>query len=150
MKCLLVASSGGHLLELFALRAAWAGQECTWVTFPTADAESLLGEEARLHWAHHPTNRNLPNLLRNIGLAWTLLRRDRPDVVISTGAGVGVPFIWLGALFGIETIFVESITFTDRPSLSARLVYPFVDRYFVQWPMLAQRYAKAQYRGQVL
>ena len=150
MKCLLVASSGGHLGELFALRSAWKEQDLVWVSFPTTDAKSILCSEDKLYWAHYPTNRNIFNLVRNILLAWKLLRKERPDVVISTGAGVGVPFIWLSALLSIETIFIESITFTDRPSLSARLVYPLVDHYFVQWPQLAKKYDKALCRGQIL
>lgn len=110
----------------------------------------MLKDEDEVAWAYYPTNRNIINLIKNLGLAWQLLRKERPDVIISSGAGVGVPFIWLGALMGIETIFIESITFTERCSLSARLVSPFVDHYYVQWPALAEKFAKASYHGQVL
>ncbi len=150
MKLCLVASSGGHLMELFSLRDAW--QDCderVWVTFPTQDALSLL-ENEEVRWAYYPTNRNLWNLVRNIGFAWQFLRQYKPDVIISTGAGVGVPFIWIGAILNIQTIFIESITFTNQRSLSGKLVYSIVDRYLVQWPELAEKYSKAQYRGQVL
>ena len=149
MKFLLVASSGGHLMELFTIREAWQGQERVWVTFPTQDAKSLIENETVI-WAYYPTNRNILNLIRNVGMAWRMLRHKRPDVIISTGAGVGVPFIWIGCLLKIPTIFIESITSTSRPSLSARLIYPFVDYYYVQWPELAQKYSKAIYHGQVL
>ena len=149
MKICLVASSGGHLLELFSLHEAWANYDRVWVSFATEDASSLL-EEEKAFWAYHPTNRSLPNLIRNIGLAWRILRREKPDVVVSTGAGVGVPFIWLGCLLRIETVFIEILTFTHRPSLSGRLIYWFVDHYYVQWPDLAEKYEKAIFRGQVL
>lgn len=149
MKFCLVASSGGHLMELFFLRKAWQGQERLWVTFPTQDAKSLLAKE-EVVWAYHPTNRNLLNLVRNVWLAWRLLRLEKPDVIVSTGAGVGVPFIWIGCLLKIPTVFIESITFTDKRSLSGRLIYPFVDYYYVQWPDLARKYDKAIHRGQIL
>lgn len=145
----LVASSGGHLAELASLRQAWSGQRTTWVTFPTCDARSLLGGE-HVVWAHFPTNRNVLNLLRNTLLAWRLLRAERPDLIISTGAGVAVPFIWIGRLLRIRTVFIESLTFTHRRSLSGSLVYHLVDHYFVQWPDLAEKYSKAIYAGQVL
>jgi UDP-N-acetylglucosamine:LPS N-acetylglucosamine transferase len=149
MKLCLVASSGGHLMELLFLREAWEGHERFWVTYPTGDAKSLL-EEERTVWAYHPTNRNIPNLFRNARLAWRLLRRERPDAIVSTGAGVAVPFIWAGCLLKIPTIFIESLTFTVRPSLSGRLVYPCAQQYYVQWPDLARKYPKAIYRGAIL
>lgn len=149
MKLCLVASSGGHLMELLFLREAWEPHERFWVTFPTGDAKTLLEKEKTV-WAHHPTNRNVINLARNAWLAWRLLRRERPDVIVSTGAGVAVPFIWAGCLLRIPTVFIESLTFTVRRSLSGRLVYPWVQHYYVQWPDLARKHAKAVYRGAIL
>lgn len=149
MKVCLVASSGGHLSQLFQVREAFQDYEKFWVSFPSRDAQSLLADE-KVIWAYYPTNRNLFNLARNAWLAWRLLRREKPDVIISTGAGVGVPFIWIGYLLKIPTIFIESITFSDKRSLSGKLVYPIVDQYYVQWPDLAEKYSKALYKGQVL
>ena len=149
MKVCLVASSGGHLSQLFHVREAFQNYGKLWITFPSQDAQSLL-ENEEVIWAYYPTNRNLLNLVRNAWLAWRLLRREKPDVIVSTGAGVGVPFIWIGYLLKIPTIFIESITFSDKRSLSGKLVYPFVDHYYVQWPDLAQKYPKAIYKGQVL
>lgn len=149
MKVCLVASAGGHLMELMRVRQAWQEHERIWVTFPTDDARVHMQDE-RVVWAHYPTNRNVPNLLRNVRLAWKTLHRDRPDVIISTGAGVAVPFIWVGWTMNIPTIFIESLTFIDERSLSAKLVYRCVDYYYVQWPELAEKYSKAIYRGQVL
>lgn len=149
MKLCLVASSGGHLMELYFLGEAWRGHERLWVTFPTQDAKSLL-EKEEVVWAYHPTNRNRLNLVRNAWMAWRFLSQKKPDVIVSTGAGVGVPFIWIGCLLRIPTVFIESITFTDKRSLSGRLIYPCVDYYYVQWPDLARKYAKAIHHGQIL
>ena len=148
-KLCLVASSGGHLLELVSLRAAWEDHERFWVTFPTDDARALLeGEQVR--WAYSPTNRNLKNLAKNLGLAWRVLRTERPTAVISTGAGVAVPFLWMGRLFGIRTIYIESLARIETLSLSGKLVYPWVHRFFVQWPDLVTRHPKAVYGGRVV
>jgi UDP-N-acetylglucosamine:LPS N-acetylglucosamine transferase len=150
LRVCLVASSGGHLLELLSLSAAWQDlPDRYWVSFPTEDARALLAGE-RVVWAHYPTNRSIRNLVRNLWLAWRVLRADRPDAVISTGAGVAVPFLWVGRLLGIQTIFVESLTRIRGLSLSGRLVYPAVSLFFVQWPELQQRYPRTLYRGSSL
>ena len=145
----LVCSSGGHLRELYALRSAWEGREHFWVTFPTADAVGLLSGETSL-WAFYPTNRNLLNLFRNTLLALRILRRRRPSLVISTGAGVGVPFLLVAKILGIPTLFIESLTRVKNLSLTGRLVYPWVDRFLVQWEELAALYPKTLFRGRVL
>ena len=94
MRVLMVSSSGGHLTQLMALRPWWEQHERTWVTFETLDATSKLAGEDVV-WAHHPTTRNVKNLVRNTALAWRTMRSFRPDVIVSTGAGVAVPFFWL-------------------------------------------------------
>jgi len=141
-----VSSTGGHLLQLVALREAWAGLEHVWVTFDAADSRALLAGEQVVH-AHSPTNRNVPNLLRNIGLALRVVPRVRPTVVLTTGAGVAVPFAWIGRLFGARVVYIESLTRIDRPSLTYRLIRPVVSRTYVQWPELRLR--DALYRGTV-
>ena len=67
--------------------------------------------------SHHPTNRNLRNLLRNTLLAWRILVRERPDAIISSGAAVAVPFFWLGRLFfDAKTVFIEVIDRVEGPT----------------------------------
>lgn len=149
MKFCLVCSCGGHVLQLHSLNKLWAEHQRFWVTFPAEDSKYLLRDET-IHWAHFPTNRNIKNLIKNLFLAWRLLRKERPDVIITTGAGVAVPFIYIGAMLGIRTIFVESLTRTEGVSLSAKLVYPVVKHLLVQWPELAEKYKKARFEGQVL
>jgi UDP-N-acetylglucosamine:LPS N-acetylglucosamine transferase len=146
---LLVASNGGHLLQLTRLQDAWPRVRRVWVTFDKPDSRSLLADE-RVHFAHHPTNRNVPNLLRNLMLAFRLVRELRPQVVVSTGAGVAVPFCYIGRLFGAQVVYVESFSRIHEPSLSGRLVHPIAHRFFVQWPELLPRYSKAEYRGTCL
>jgi UDP-N-acetylglucosamine:LPS N-acetylglucosamine transferase len=129
---LLVGSSGGHLAQLLALRSWWSDRDRTWVTFPTADAKSQLPGE-RVVWAYYPTTRNIPNLIRNTGLAFRLLRKQKPSVILSTGAGVAVPFFVLGWLRGIPTVYLEVYDRVDSPTLTGRLCRPFARLFCVQW-----------------
>jgi beta-1,4-N-acetylglucosaminyltransferase len=146
---LLVCSSGGHLLQLHALAHAWSDLSNAWVSFDKPDVASLLATE-KVFFAYGPTNRNIPNLLRNILLAWRLVRRLRPGVLVTTGAGVAVPFAWIARLFGARVIYVESIARIAEPSLSCRLISPVAIRIYVQWPDLLEALPRAHYVGSAL
>ena len=145
---LLVCSTGGHLLQLVALRGAWESFSHVWVTFDKSDAQSLLAGERVVH-AFGPTNRNVKNFFRNLGLAWRVVGRLRPRVILTTGAGVAVPFAWLGRLRGARVVYVESITRIDAPSLSCRLIAPVTARIYVQWPELEGVVRGSRYVGSV-
>lgn len=145
----LVGSSGGHLAQLIALRPFWEGRDRFWVTFETPDAVSKL-EGERVYWCYHPTNRNVPNLLRNTLLAVRVLLRERPALIVSTGAGVAVPFFWLGRLLGARTAFVEVVDRIDSASLTGRLVRPVADTILLQWPEQQRFYPKGHVVGPLL
>lgn len=134
---------------MLALEPAWRGAERTWVTLPGADVAYLLaGEDVVV--GHGPTNRSLVNLLRNLRLAWRVVRARRPDAILSTGAGLAVPFFVVGKLLRRRLVYVESVTRIETISLSGRLVYPLADRFFVQWPQAAERLRRARCEGAVL
>jgi UDP-N-acetylglucosamine:LPS N-acetylglucosamine transferase len=145
---LLVCSPGGHLQQLMALEPAWEGLRTSWVTLPGADVERLL-EGRVVDLAHGPTNRDLGMLIRNLPVAWRVVRARDPDAILSTGAGVCVPFFWVGRLLGRRCVYVESLTRLRSASLSARLVYPFASESFVQWPEARLR-RRHRYAGSVL
>lgn len=148
MRILLVSSSGGHLLQLHRLDDWWRKHERLWVTFDTADAISMLeGEEAV--WAFRPTTRNLRNLLRNTLLAWRVLRTFRPTIVVSTGAGVAVPFFFLARLRRIKTVYVEVYDRIDLPTLTGRLCYPISDLFLLQWEEQRRFYPKGRLIGRL-
>lgn len=149
MKVLLVCSAGGHLQQMLALEPAWRGYDRAWATLPGTDVSSLLTEED-VTLGHSPTNRSVKNMLRNTVLAWRLLRRHRPDAILSTGAGLAVPFFLVGRLLRIRLVYVESVTRTESLSLSGRMVYRLADRFFVQWPRVAERFRRAEYAGGIL
>ena len=146
---MLVCTTGGHLLQLLALRAAWETRSRLWVTHASSDAQSLLAGE-RVEHAYAPTTRNVRNLIRNTWLAWRVVAKERPRVVITTGAGVAVPFAWIARLRGARIVYVESLTRIDRLSLSARLVAPIADRLYVQWPELDHVDPRAVYCGTLI
>ena len=96
---------------------------------------------------------SLANIIRtgmfvvNLVEAWRILRRERPDVILSTGAGPAVPFALVGRLLGIPTVFVETFTRISSPSLTARIMYRLAARFVYQWPALARYFPRGVYGG---
>ena len=148
MKVCLVGSSGGHLTHLYMLKPFWQEKERFWVTFDKQDAASLLSGEQVYH-CYFPTNRNLKNLIRNTILAWKVLGKEKPDLIVSSGAAVAVPFFYLGKLFGAKTVYIEVFDRIDKPTLTGKLVYPVADRFIVQWEEMKQVYTKAINLGSI-
>jgi UDP-N-acetylglucosamine:LPS N-acetylglucosamine transferase len=146
LRALLVCSPGGHLQQMLALKPAWEHFDVSWATLPGYDVSHILaGEDVAL--GHGPTNRSLSKLLRNLVFAHRLLRRVRPDVILSTGAGLAVPLFLVGRLLGARLVYVESLTRTDGLSLSGRLAAPLAHEIFVQWPQAAE--GRARYVGSI-
>jgi hypothetical protein len=145
---LLVCSCGGHLVQLVALRDSWLPFTRAWVTFDKSDARSLLARE-HVFFAHGPTNRSVKNLLRNLVVAWRVVRDVRPKVVITTGAGVAVPFAWVARLRGARVVYVESLARIEGPSLTYRLIAPIAERRYVQWLDLAEMLPRSRFAGNV-
>ena len=142
MKICLVGSSGGHLTHLYLLKDLWGERERFWVTFDKPDARSILKSE-KLFFCYFPTNRNFRNLIKNTFLALKVLRKERPDIIISSGAAVAVPFFYIGKLFKARTVFIEVFDRIDSPTLTGRLVYPVTNDFIVQWEEMKKVYPKA-------
>ena len=148
MKICLVGSSGGHLTHLYMLKKFWKDNERFWVTFNKEDAISIL-EEEKLYYCHYPTNRNIKNLIKNTFLAWKVLKKEKPDLIISSGAAVAIPFFYLGKLFGAKLIYIEVFDRIDKPTITGKMVYPIVDKFIVEWEEMQQVYPKAINLGSI-
>jgi hypothetical protein len=152
---LLVASTGGHIKQMHELKDFWSRYEHSWVTFNMGNGPTLLKDEPNVIYAKHPTNfPNFPNNIANTFFALKMILSGKYTHIISTGAGIGVPFIWIGWLFSpflkTKTIFIDSLTRTIGMSFSMRLVYFFSHIRITQWPDNAKRFKRLVYKGKVL
>lgn len=149
MKVILVASTGGHLAQLLALSSWWTDHERLWVTFDKGNAVQALCDEDVV-WAHHPTTRHAGNAVRNLLLAARVLRAYRPDLIVSTGAGVAVPFFLAARFARVRTVFIEVVDRVASRTLTGRLVYPLTDEFVVQWAVQRHLYPDARVIGPTL
>jgi UDP-N-acetylglucosamine:LPS N-acetylglucosamine transferase len=91
----------------------------------------------------------LKALIINTKLAWTVLRKEKPDLIISSGAAVAVPFFYLGKLFGAKTVYIEVFDRIDKPTITGKMVYPVTDRFVVEWEEMKKVYPKAINLGSI-
>lgn len=130
------------------LKPFWKDKNRFWVTFDKEDARSLLKDE-KMYPCYFPTNRNIKNLIRNTFLAIRVLKKEKPDLIISSGAAVAVPFFYLGKMMGAKLIYIEVFDRIDKPTMTGKMVYPIVDKFIVQWEEMKKVYPKAVNFGSI-
>ena len=145
----LAASAGGHMTQLLKLTECWNGYETFCVT-TTEVLRNKLSKYGRVYIVgecnrQHPV-RVFAVLVRCIRIVF----RERPDVVISTGAAAGCLLCMLCKMLGAKIVWLDSITNVERISLSGRMVRYIADLFLVQWPELTERYKRVEYIGAVI
>jgi len=147
MRIALVCSHGGHLSDLLFLLEALSGHDFFFVTYDSPRTRSLSHRKYFLpNFSEKPAGL-LVYPMRTI----QILRTERPDVIISDGAEIAIPFFYLGKALGIKTVFIESYTRIEQPTITGRLVYPVSDLFLVFWPELLPKYGKrTKYWGGLL
>jgi UDP-N-acetylglucosamine:LPS N-acetylglucosamine transferase len=146
-KVLAVSSGGGHWVQLVRLSPAFVDSEVIFATVRPGYRADVTGAAFRVipdanRWS------KLGLLKTALGVGWLLLR-ERPDVVISTGAAPGFFAIVLGRWFGARTIWVDSVANAEELSLSGQKAGRFAHLWLTQWPHLAKE-GGPQYFGNVL
>lgn len=146
-----IASGGGHWIQLRRMRTAWADCTVVWVTtHPGYRAEiEADGGDGRFYVVADANRWQKARLLRQLWQIFRIMLRERPHVVVTTGAAPGYFALRLGRIFGARTAWIDSIANAEELSLSGRKAGAYADLWLTQWPHLAQK-AGPQHRGAVL
>lgn len=137
-KICIVSSCGGHLTEVRALGSAYERYSHFYVLNDRVVLPKDM--EGRTYFIRHSERDWL--FFVNLLEAWQILRRERPTLILSTGAGPVVPFALVGKLFKIPIIFMEISAQVIKPSLTGRIMYYLADRFFYQWRTLERYFPK--------
>lgn len=131
-----VASGGGHWVQLLRLRPAFSHQETTFVTV-REQYRSDLDPGDRMIVVRDATRWDkFGVVILSLQIVWALIR-IRPHIVISTGAAPGLIALRIGGLFGVRTVWVDSIANCEEVSLSGRRIGRHADLWLTQWAHLA-------------
>ena len=149
----LIGGAGGHLRELLPIASELKKNSIDFF-FVTTDTPFTKGME-RTYLAKLIGN-DLPRLLVsnviNIYRALVIIKKESPNVVITTGPEFGIAYLLLGKVRnGALTIFVESLCRMSGPSSTGKLAWPFADVFLVQWTeALSEAPKKAAFWGRVI
>ena len=147
-RIVLVASAGGHWLELSRLAEAFRDFDCQFVC-TTEGQVAPIGDRPVLVVADG-SRRRVFRLIATATVMARLLRGFRPEIVVSTGAAPGAVALAVARCMGAHTIWIESISCRDAPSMSGRFVRRVADLFLTQWPHMAARHPAMRYFGRVL
>lgn len=146
-RVMLVASSGGHWVQLNRLLPAFDGCEKIFVT-TEASYQGTVGDNKFL-LVPDASRWNKMRLMWLAAVTFKHILTYRPDVVVSTGAAPGFFAIFFGKKFGAKTIWVDSLANVDKLSMSGRMVEKYADLWLTQWEHLAKE-GGPKYAGAVL
>jgi len=160
-RVLAIASAGGHWVQLQRMRIAWDGCDTVYMTTKEEYREGLMqdaaarGQPAPRFYRVVAANRwQKFRLVRQLVEITLVLLRERPDVIVSTGAAAGFFALKFGKIFGARTIWVDSIANAETMSLSGQKARSCADLWLTQWEHLSESEAgnitRPDFKGSVV
>ena len=147
-KICFIASTGGHFDQLMMLKPIMDKYDSFIITEKTS--YKAIKDNRKIYYLKQ-VNRHekifILKMLVNIINTLKIFIREKPDVVISTGALVTIPICIIAKIFRKKLIFIESFAKINSPTLTGKLLYKFADQFYVQWKDMLKIYPKAIYKG---
>lgn len=140
MRILLAASGGGHVRQILDLEPFWSQHEVVFATEDTALGRSIAAEHESHFFAHFAFGQRrtqswwklIRSGFKNMADSWRIVRKVKPELIVSTGAGSAFFTVLFGKWLGAELVVVESFARFEAPSLFGRLAHRFADHKVVQ------------------
>jgi UDP-N-acetylglucosamine:LPS N-acetylglucosamine transferase len=149
LKVCVVASAGGHIMQLLKLSDSWRSYETSYVS-TTKVVTRKLQQYGRAYIVGECNREHLFKSLIVLIRCVAVVLKERPDVVISTGAAPGFLLCITAKIFGAKIVWVDSIANTERLSMSGRIIRPFSSVFLTQWPELVDKSKNVEHVGAVI
>lgn len=147
-KVLFIASTGGHLAEMMQLKPMFKNYDYYIITEKTKSNLSLKEKyKSKVSYLVYGTKDHKLSypfkLLYNCFKSLYLYLKVHPDYIITTGVHTAGPMCLIGKIFGSRVIYIETFANMVTKTVTGRLLYPFSDRFIVQWSSMKELYPKA-------
>ncbi|MDB8551631.1 PssD/Cps14F family polysaccharide biosynthesis glycosyltransferase [Turicibacter sanguinis] len=149
-KICFAASTGGHFEQLMMLKPLMKKYDSFIVT--EKSQYSVENREIKTYYLKQVNRKEkevIFRILNNFYIALKILTKENPDVIISTGALATIPLCLIGKVLNKKIIYIESFAKINSPTLTGKLMYKFVDQFYVQWEEMLSIYPNAIYKGGV-
>ena len=171
-KIIYISSMGGHLKELLALKKSMKHFKSYIVTEKT-DATSFLKDLQKtknnkstnncnndndiffeeVYYLPYGTKKNIFKyiiiFLMMIFKSIYILLKIRPKAIVTTGTHTAVPICYIGKIFGVKIVYIETFANINTKTLAGKIIYPIADKFIVQWESMKKLYPKSEYFGGV-
>lgn len=150
MKILFIASSGGHWEELMCLQEIIEVEDSILITETGGQSKDCKYDNViTVPQINRHEKYFIWHFLKLFIYAIKIVCRNKPKLVISTGALISYPFCLITKISGGKIIYIESFARVKNASLTGKLIYPISDLFLVQWEELLEVYPKAKYVGSI-
>lgn len=147
MKIALVSSHGGHLTEMLYLMEAFENHEIFFITYKNPTTLKLNYKK----YLTENIGTSPWKMVKTFFRIFKILRKEKPDLVVSTGSEIAIPVSILAKMMMIKIIYIESWCRVKTKSGTGRILYYLSNIFLVQWPDLVKKYGKkATYKGAVI
>ena len=146
IKICLTCSHGGHLNEMLQLSEAFTGHDTFYFCYDAETTRSLPNVTLVPNMARNPVE-----FAKNLIRVFRLFRKERPDLIVSTGAEIALPVVLVGKFFRAKVLYIECGAQVVHPSFTGRVMYWVADEFYVQWPELLRVYGgRARFVGSLI
>lgn len=149
-KVCLISSSGGHLEQIKQLKEVYNKYDCFYVVSRTKATEVM--KQKHYIVSDLVRKNKLVMVLRMIRMMFEQFKifvKEKPDVVLTTGAAVAIPMCLIGKIYHKKVIYIESFARMTTPNKTGLLLYKFADLFIIQWEELKKYYPNAVYGGSI-
>ncbi|MEO8289048.1 MAG: hypothetical protein ABI670_21775 [Chloroflexota bacterium] len=147
-RILLVSSSGGVLLDLLALQPWWSRYQIVWAAVRAADTKSALSGH-RVWWISEATIKRPLRIVVSFVQAWRIIRRERPDLIVSAGSGPAIAFFVIAHVLAIPTFWLSTLNILTTPGISAKICARLAHRVLLQQQSMLKAHPGALVIGEL-
>ncbi|MCM1157449.1 MAG: UDP-N-acetylglucosamine transferase subunit ALG14 [Bacteroidales bacterium] len=146
-KICFAASSGGHMEEMARLKALVKDGD---IVLTENGTYNVVDWCSNVYYMKQINRKETLFVFKFIILFFysvKILIKEKPNIIISTGALVTVPICLIAKTFGIKVIYIESFARIDDASLTGKIMYRIADLFLVQWEEMLKIFPNAKYVG---
>mgnify|MGYP006078460299 CR=1 FL=1 len=141
-----ISSSGGHFEQLKMLQPIMKRNSI--IITEKVDGIEMKSEN---YYDLLQVNRReilfIIKIIRNTFKSLVIFIKEKPDIIICTGALSTIPFCIISKIFNSKLIYIESYAKVHMGSITGKLMYLIADKFYVQWDSMLKIYPNAIFKG---